>query len=33
MYTQNIARAIKKVTANEIRDFILESYYKRIGFS
>ena len=33
MYTQNIARAIKKVTANEIRDFILESYYNRIGFS
>ena len=33
MYTLNIARAIKKMSINEIRDFIFESYYKRIGFS
>ena len=30
MYTLNIDRAIKKMTSNEIRDFI---YYKRIEFS
>ena len=30
MYTLNIARAIKKTIVNEIRDFISESYYKRI---
>ena len=33
MYILNIARAIKKIHVNEIRDFILENYYKRIGFS
>ena len=33
MYTLNIARAIKKMSVNEIRDFIFENYYKRIGFS
>ena len=33
MYIVNIARAIKKVSLNEIRDFIFENYYKRIGFS
>ena len=33
MYTLNIARAIKKMSVNEIRDFIFESYYKGIGFS
>ena len=33
MYILNIASAIKKMTVNEIRDFIFESYYKRIGFS
>ena len=32
MYTLNIARAIKKMTVNEIRDFIFENCYKRIGF-
>ena len=30
MYTLNIARAIKKMSVNEIRDFIFENYYKRI---
>ena len=30
MYIINIARAIKKMSANEIKDFIFESYYKRI---
>ena len=29
----NIARAIKKISANEIKDFILENYYKLTGFS
>ena len=33
MYTLNIVRAIKKISVNEIRDFIFENYYKRIGFS
>ena len=33
MYTLIFARAIKKMTVNEIRDFIFENYYKRIGFS
>ena len=33
MYTLNLARAIKKMTVNEIRDFIFENYYKQIGFS
>ena len=32
MYILNIAKAIKKMSANEIRDFIFENYYKRIGF-
>ena len=29
----NIARATKKMYVNEIKDFIFENYYKRIGFS
>ena len=33
MYTLNIVRAIKKMSINEIRDFIFENYYKQIGFS
>ena len=33
MYILNIARAIKKMSVNEIREFIFENYYKRIGFS
>ena len=33
MYTLNLARAIKKMIVNEIRDFIFENYYKQIGFS
>ena len=33
MYILNIVRATKKVSLNEIRDFIFEKYYKRIGFS
>ena len=32
MYILNIARAIKKISANEIRDFIFENYHKNIGF-
>ena len=32
MYTLNIAKAIKKMPINEIRDFIFENYYKQIGF-
>ena len=33
MYILNIASAVKKISANGIRDFIFENYYKRIGFS
>ena len=33
MYILNIARTIKKMTVNELRDFIFEKYYRRIGFS
>ena len=33
MYTLNIARAIKEIFVNEIRYFIFENYYKRIGSS
>ena len=33
MYTLNIIKAIKKMNAIEIRDFISENYYKQIGFS
>ena len=29
----NLARAIKKVLVNEIRDFIFENFCNRIGFS
>ena len=29
----NIARATKKMSANEIKDFIFDNYHKRIGFS
>ena len=33
MYILNLVRAIKKMSANEIRDFIFENYYKQFGFS
>ena len=33
MYTLNIIRAIKKMSVNEIRNFIFENYYKCIVFS
>ena len=33
MYSLKIAGALKKMSANEIRDFIFENYDKRIGFS
>ena len=33
MYTLNIARAIRKMFVNEIKDFIFKNYYKQIGFS
>ena len=33
MYILNIASAINKMAVNEIRDFIFENYYRRIGFS
>ena len=33
MYTLSITKAIKKMSVNDIRDFIFENYYKRIGFS
>ena len=33
MYIVNIASAIKTMSVNEVRDFIFENHYKRIGFS
>ena len=33
MYTLNIARAIKEVSINGIKDSIFENLYKQIGFS
>ena len=30
MYILNITNAIKKMSVNELRDFILENYYKQI---
>ena len=33
MYTLDIARAIKKMHVNEIRDFIFENCYKPIELS
>ena len=33
MYTLNFIKAIKKMSAIEIRDIFYENYYKRIGFS
>ena len=33
MYILNIAKATKKMSITEIRDFIFENYYKRTGFS
>ena len=33
MYILNIARTIRKMLVNEIRDFIFKNYYKRIEFS
>ena len=32
MYILNITKAIQKMSINEIKDFILENYYKRIRF-
>ena len=32
MYILNIASAIKKISVNEIRDFIFVNYYKQIAF-
>ena len=32
MHTLNIIKAIKEMPVNDIRDFIFENYYKRIGF-
>ena len=31
MYVLNISSTIKKMTVNQLRDFIFEKYYKRIG--
>ena len=33
MNTLNITKAVKKMSAKGIRDFIYEDYYKRIEFS
>ena len=32
MCVLNVARAVKKKSVNEIRDFIFENYYKKFGF-
>ena len=32
MYIIDIASTIKKMSVNEIEEFVFESYYKRIGF-
>ena len=32
MYALNVVITIKKMTVNELRDFIFENYYKQIGF-
>ena len=32
MYILNITKAIQKMSINEIKEFILENYYKRIRF-
>ena len=32
MYILNIPSALKKISVNEIREFIFENYYKRNGF-
>ena len=32
MYTLNIACALKRMAVIELRNFIFENYYKRIGF-
>ena len=32
MYILDIGIAIKKMTVNELRDFIFENYCKQIGF-
>ena len=33
MYILYTAKAMKKMSSDEIKDFIFESYCKRIGFS
>ena len=33
MYTLNIARAVKKMSVIEIREFIFENVYKRMDYS
>ena len=32
MYILNIAKAKKKMSANEMKYFIIDNYYKKIGF-
>ena len=33
MYKLNIIKVIKKISVNEVKDFIFENYYKQIVFS
>ena len=33
MYILNTSKAMKKMSINEIKEFIFENYYKRIWFS
>ena len=33
MYILNIAKAIKKMTVKELKGFIFENYYLRLGFA
>ena len=32
MYILNIAKAIKEMSINEIKDLVFKNYYERIGF-
>ena len=33
MYILNIAKVIKKMTVEELKEFIFENYHRRIGFA
>ena len=33
MYIRNNANVMKKMTVNELGDFVYEKYYKQVGFN